>query len=197
MTEAPGVRWNNLFDDLESQLEQELSAEELDFRAEEERLRIGRMSLRPRLAALIGTPKVTILFADDSRLSLQIATVGKDWLGGEVVDSTPRRTQCIIPMTAVAGLDLTAEQIAASLSPEVVEPALSATLALAFALRDLSRRRRAVDLTLGAGALHGTIDRVGRDHFDLAVHERGAQRRQAAVSAMRVIPFSELRLLRL
>jgi hypothetical protein len=46
------MRWDNLFDDLESQLEQELSAEEIDLQAEEERLRLARLGIRDRLRSL-------------------------------------------------------------------------------------------------------------------------------------------------
>ena len=45
------MRWDKLFDDLESQLEREITAEELDLDAEEERLRLGRLSVRERLVA--------------------------------------------------------------------------------------------------------------------------------------------------
>ena len=37
------MRWESLFDDMESQLEQELGAEDEQLRAEEERLRLGRL----------------------------------------------------------------------------------------------------------------------------------------------------------
>lgn len=46
------MRWDDLFDDLESQLEQELGAEDVDLLAEEERLRLGRLTLRDRLLAM-------------------------------------------------------------------------------------------------------------------------------------------------
>ena len=46
------MRWQNLFDDLEGQLESELGAEEVDLLAEEERLRLGRLSLRDRIRAI-------------------------------------------------------------------------------------------------------------------------------------------------
>ena len=42
----------HLFDDLEGQLERELTAEEQDLGIEEERLRLGRLSVRDRIAAL-------------------------------------------------------------------------------------------------------------------------------------------------
>ena len=51
------MRWDNLFDDLESQLEQGLTAEEVDLRAEEERLRLGRLGLRERIAAILQAQK--------------------------------------------------------------------------------------------------------------------------------------------
>jgi len=63
-------------------------------------------------------------------------------------------------------------------------------------LRDLCRRR-AVDLVLAAGEVHGTIDRVGRDHVDIAVHERGEARRPGAVREVRIVPFATLQLVRL
>jgi hypothetical protein len=44
--------------------------------------------------------------------------------------------------------------------------------------------------------LHGTIDRVGRDHLDIAVHERGVMRRETAVTEYRIVPFSSLVLVR-
>ncbi len=46
------MRWDHLFDDLEGQLERELTAEEQDLGIEEERLRLGRLSVRDRVAAL-------------------------------------------------------------------------------------------------------------------------------------------------
>ena len=46
------MRWDNLFSDLESQLEYGLHAEENDLHDEEERLRLGRLSLRDRLLQL-------------------------------------------------------------------------------------------------------------------------------------------------
>ena len=51
------MRWDNLFDDLESQLEQGLTAEELDLKAEEERLRLGRLGLRDRIVAILHAQK--------------------------------------------------------------------------------------------------------------------------------------------
>ncbi|MDI1335854.1 MAG: hypothetical protein PSU94_06675, partial [Lacunisphaera sp.] len=72
------MRWEHLFDDLESQLEQELTAEELDLEGEEERLRLGRLSVRDRLVALAsvaapaapGAPRIVVTLGAGERLGV-------------------------------------------------------------------------------------------------------------------------------
>jgi hypothetical protein len=197
------MRWDNLFDDLESQLEQELGAEEGDLLAEEERLRLGRLTLRDRIIAMARPgdappEQLRLALRDGSAVTVAIASIGRDWLVGELIGA--RRGSCLVPLTAVATLLPTSEQLARSVGAELaVEPAvsLSARLGLAFVLRDLCRRRAAVDLSPASGErLHGTIDRVGRDHLDLAEHEPGVPRRAASVGRIRILPFSELVLVR-
>jgi len=197
------MRWDNLFDDLESQLEQELGAEEGDLLAEEERLRLGRLALRDRMIAMTrqgdGPPEqLRLALRDGSAVSVAVGSIGRDWLVGELIGA--RRGSCVVPMGAVAALLPTAEQLARSVAAEpAVEPSasLSARLGLAFVLRDLCRRRAGVDLSTASGErVHGTIDRVGRDHLDLAEHEPGLPRRAASVGRIRILPFSELLLVR-
>lgn len=200
------MRWDNLFDDLESQLEHELSAEDIDLQAEEERLRLGRMSIRDRLAALhegssdAGGYLVRVVLAGGSTIAVHPVALGKDWLSGDLVDESSRRNQCIVPLATVGGFILEHSQVARSLTtPLTSEPSrgLSARLSLVFVLRDLCRRRRALDFDLISGTIHGTIDRVGRDHLDLAIHERGAPRRESEVLQHRIVPLSQIRLVRL
>jgi len=197
------MRWDDLFDDLESQLEQELGAEEGDLLAEEERLRLGRLTLRDRLIAMSRAgdgpfEQVKLAMRDGSVVTVAVGSTGRDWLVGELVGA--RRGSCIVPLTAVAALLPTPEQLTRSVVVEpVAEPPvlLSARLGLAFVLRDLCRRRAAVDLSTASGELlHGTIDRVGRDHLDLAEHEAGVPRRAASVGRIRILPFGELLLVR-
>jgi hypothetical protein len=197
------MRWDNLFDDLEGQLEQELGAEETDLRAEEERLRLGRLTLRDRLLALsVGADAapVRVSLTDGSTLDLAPRTFGRDWISGDVVDHSSRRAQFILPLDAIAGLRLTRAQVRNSLEDAATtenERGLSRRLGLAFVLRDLCRRREAVELVLNDGMVGGTIDRVGRDHLDLAVHETGTARRESLVSHYRIVPFSRVLLLKL
>lgn len=197
------MRWNNLFDDLESQLEHELGAEDSDLQAEEERLRIGRMSIRDRLWALhehsAGTQYLVRLDVGGSLVRIAPTGLGKDWLSGSVVDDTERRPQVIVPLRSIRSIILDREQSTNSLAPSasVAHTGLSVRLGITFVLRDLCRRRCELDLVLGGGAVHGTIDRVGRDHLDIAVHEAGTPRRSTAVAQYRMVPIDQVLLVRL
>ncbi len=199
------MRWDNLFNDLEGQLEHELGAEETDLRAEEERLRLGRLSLRDRLVALGSANgadsswSVRVVLGSGSTLDLRPRTIGRDWVSGDIADDSARNAQFILPLAAIAGLILSRAQVRDSLedvSNGESERGLARRLGLPFVLRDLCRRRSSVELVLGGGSITGTIDRVGRDHLDLAEHEAGTARRESQVSHYRVVPFSGLILVR-
>ncbi|MGL4339142.1 MAG: hypothetical protein ACRCSP_01780 [Rhodoglobus sp.] len=194
------MRWESLFDDLESQLEREISADEVDLDAEEERLRLGRLSVRDRLVALQDAASESsllrfgVVLANGDRVVVNPVMIGRDWLSADLVEESPRRRQCIIPLTSISGFSMSSSQLLASLQVrardgEAAHPTLSARLGLPFVLRDLCRRRRSVEVVTMAGVIHGTIDRVGRDHFDLAVHERGSARRATAVTELRLVPL--------
>jgi len=207
------MRWDSLFDDLEGQLEQELRADELDQRAEEERLRIGRLGLRDRLLAIHGaamsapgrshgeTPAdegaVRVILNSGERIDVRPLAFGRDWFTARLVGDGRARRQCVVPLAAVDALVLTGAQVESSLAPVDSEPSLASRLTLPFLLRDLCRRRAAVDVRTLLGDVHGTIDRVGRDHFDLATHESGRARRRSAVIDYRTVPIDRLVLLRL
>lgn len=199
------MRWDDLFDDLESQLEQGLNAEEVDLRAEEERLRLGRLSVRDRLLSIYeshgrGDDYVIRLdLASGEAVPLHPLSFGKDWVSGDIRDGSAARRQCIIPLASVAGVVVTANQVRESLTARRDESAgsLSARLGLAFVLRDLCRRRVAVEAVTATLSVRGTIDRVGRDHFDVAVHEPGSARRESAVTEYRLVPFAQLAMVRL
>ena len=193
------MRWENLFDDLESQLEQGLSAEEVDLRAEEERLRLGRLGMRDRLVALHSAGgDIHVVLANEQPLVVRPLAFGRDWLSGALVEQTRRKPQCILPIAAIAALTLSREQVTASVDPPAAEhrtPNLADRLGLPFVLRDLCRRRSAVRVTTMQATHHGTIDRVGRDHLDLAMHLPGDARRESAISQYRVVPFEQLLLI--
>ncbi|MGN6126320.1 MAG: hypothetical protein ACTHON_07125 [Humibacter sp.] len=209
------MRWDNLFADLEGQLEHELGAEDLELRVEEERLRLGRLSLRDRMRALSdpGEPGAPLLLwlADGSTVRLRPATFGRDWVSGELVpegrhgvERARTSTRALVPLDAVVSIGLTDAQVAPSLEasgeqerPQDAAPRLIDRLGLAFALRDLARRRSAVTVVTLAGTMHGTIDRVAKDHLDLALHEPDAPRRAMNVRGIRIVPMAAVVLVRL
>ena len=199
------MRWDHLFDDLESQLEHEFGAEEVDLLAEEERLRLGRLALRDRLRAMVPesteSAPLRLLLRDGSRVSLALGAVGRDWIAGEVASESQSRslTSCVVPVAAISACFPDAAQLAASTDPGDGGSAvgsLAARLGLPFVLRDLCRRRAALHITTRREQVHGTIDRVARDHLDLAEHDPGVARRDRAVHAIRLLPLAELVLVR-
>jgi hypothetical protein len=209
------MRWDNLFDDLESQLEHELGVEDLELRVEEERLRLGRLSLRDRLRAASGEgdphrAPLRLWLADGGTARLRPTTFGRDWVCGDLAGEERDRgalhgslSRAIVPLDAIAAVGLDDDQVADSL---LVEPAQDAArhdtprlidrLGLAFALRDLARRRSAVAVTMRSGMLYGTIDRVARDHFDLAMHDPGVPRRPGNVRGTRIVSTAALVMVR-
>lgn len=196
------MRWDNLFDDLEGQLELELNAEEVDLRAEEERLRLGRLSLRDRLTSLAreqgGAGAFRIVLVSGATVTVRPATFGRDWLAGDLLDGPACGAQCVLPLAAVAGVVLAAGQVGASLAAESEGAArIVDRIGLSFVLRDLCRRRASLELLTPLGPLTGTLDRVGRDHVDLAVHPAGTLRRANEVQQYRIVPFAQIHLVRL
>jgi hypothetical protein len=196
------ARWGNFFADLEGQLAHELEAEEQELRGEEERLRLGRMSLRDRLEAVrlaadASDGLVTVVLVTGRELGVRIATTGRDWFAADLIEESARQSQVVVPFTAVSGLVLRERQVPGSVkSAPVDDRALTARLGLAFVLRDFARRRRALEIVSLTGQFHGTIDRVGRDHFDVAVHEPNTPRRQSSVTQFRVVLFTQIAFIR-
>lgn len=191
------MRWDSLFDDLESQLERERTAEELDLEAEEERLRLGRLAIRDRLVALAVSPgqrPLRLALAGGIRLVVHPHTIGRDWLSAALPDGR----QCVVPLASIASISLSQVEVATSLRDNGGTPleTVSGRLGLPFVLRDLCRRRRQVEVTTADGMLVGTIDRVGRDHVDLAVHEAGTPRRESAVRDVLMVPIARILLVR-
>ncbi len=201
------MRWQNLFDDLETQLLLEREAEADDRRIEAERLRAARLTLADRLRSSTVRAGVRIRLVDGTSVALRRLHSGADWLAGEELLASGAVVGCVIPLLAVAALELAP---ADSSRPRCEDrdradfaddraPVLSPTaerLTLAIVLGDLARRRLPVTAMTSIGRSHGTIDRVGADHFDLAMHDAGTPRREDAVRVIAVTPFAQLRLVR-
>lgn len=187
------MRWESLFDDLGSQLEQGLSIEEDALAREEERVRIARLGLRDRLVAMTGRP-ITVTVRAGSALTLTVEHVGRDWVAGAGAGEPGGGV--IVPFGAIASVALPLEWSRASLASAPERDILTARLGLAFVLRDLARRRLYAEIILPVGSSAGTLDRVGRDHVDIAEHERDEPRRDRVVRRARLIPFEAIECVR-
>jgi hypothetical protein len=109
----------------------------------------------------------------------------------------PDGRQCIVPVASIASISLSQVEVATSLQGgDGTHDTISGRLGLAFVLRDLCRRRRQVEVLTADGVLVGTIDRVARDHVDLAVHEAGTPRRESAVRDVLMLPMTRILLVR-
>lgn len=178
------MRWDSLFEDLEAQFSAERALVTESEISERARVELAGIDLGDRLRGAAGAQIGMVLRAGNS-VRGTLSHVGGDWL---VVTEGGR--QWLVPYASVSYFD--------GLGRLARKPTsrLQSPLGLATALRGLSRDRADVTVHMASGAtadhrLHGVIDRVGRDHFDLA-DTRGEARRPGAVSAVMTIPFASL-----
>jgi len=201
------VRWDNLFDDLEGQWETARLAEERDQRAEEERVRVARTVVRDRLRALTASDQgrpLRLSLSDGTWVDIRAKVLGRDWLSGDLVvpgeaSASREERACILPLASVHALAMDRDQIRTSLQPVSELPperGIVDRIGLPFVLRDLCRRRARVELRLAGSVVGGTLDRVARDHVDVAVHEAGTPRRESAVLGYRLVPLVGIVLVR-
>ncbi len=195
------MRWDLLFDDLESQLDREQRDEERALAIEGERLRLGRLTLRDRLTAISratddGDVIVRVELHGGAVMALRPLTFGRDWMSAESRAAGRRSRQCVVPLAAIAAVLPSRSQLDPSLEPVPESSArLAERIGLPFVLRDLCRRRTPVRLTTVDGVVHGTLDRVARDHVDLALHEPDSPRREREVQGYRIVPLARVLLI--
>jgi len=194
------MRWDLLFDDLATQLDVEQRAEERALELEEQRLRLSRLSLRERLqelgSALGASGGIRVQLRGGTLLTIRPAAFGRDWLSADLVERSPARS-CVLPLAAVAAIVPERAQLDAPPGAEraPAAPSLVDRISLSFVLRDLCRRRTPIAVATADGDLHGTLDRVARDHVDLALHEPGLPRRDDNLQGYRIVPLEHVRLI--
>ena len=224
------MRWDNLFDDLERQLEREKDSVVDHQVLDEERQRQAALTMQQRLknltpteltihqnpdgkAPLMPVPlmPVRLTLTSGMELSLQPIRHGRNWCAVDVLAPTSLAGQGILALAAIAHLTLTPLQVATSLGslvrasgepsalstepstePSTVPPKLADRIGLSFVLRDLSRRRRTVEIHARQGIYRGTIDRVSADHCDIAEHPGEEPRRNANVRRFVVVALSQV-----
>lgn len=186
------MRWDRLFEDLETQLASEWEAERAALESESERLRLARLPLRERLRDLRG--REIVVAAGGDPIAGEVVAVGADVLALRIAGSAPAGL-ALVPLWAPLRITAAHEDLlrSARAEPEASVSPLTERMTLGFLLRDLARKRHAVRLALASGVeLSGTLDRVGADHLDLAEHEPGTPRRSQNVRGYRLIAFSAL-----
>ncbi|GAB3600918.1 hypothetical protein [Microbacterium tumbae] len=185
-----------MFEDLEGQLASEWEAERAALDAESERLRISRLDLRSRLRALCeADAAVQVDLAGIRTLTLRAQELGADWIGASADGD---HGISIVPLDSIRGIRMDHGLLLSTLEPAQSGASLRERMTLGFVLRDLARRRVPVWIDDPDGLrLHGTIDRAGADHLDLAEHDAGTPRRAQEVRGMRIVPFNAIVRLRL
>ncbi|HET6394631.1 MAG TPA: hypothetical protein VFG13_17530 [Blastococcus sp.] len=182
------MRWQQLFDDLQSQFEAEEAAAERAESASRTRAELGGVRLAERLAGALGSP-VALDVRGAGRVAGVLVDRGPDWL--LLADDLGRdQLVALAAVRSVAGLGR---------RTALPEPAdgVRARLDLRRALRGLVRDRASVQLVLDDGAtMTGTLDRVGADYVELAEHPADAQRRSEAVQGVRAVVIGAVALVR-
>jgi hypothetical protein len=182
------MRWDSLFDDLESQIA-ETDRLALDAEVNERtRAEMVGLELVDRLRAGLGC-RLTVHVAGGESFSGVLTHAGGDAL---VLDE--EQHQLLIPYAAaVRYMGLGRVSLAEASS-------VRRGIGLASALRGMARDRAELSVLTGnAGGivrLAGVIDRVGRDYFDLAVLAPGEARRSHQVGQIATIPFAALAAIR-
>ncbi|MGN6613069.1 MAG: hypothetical protein ACTHLJ_14955 [Angustibacter sp.] len=177
------MRWENLFADLEGELEAAEAAERQGEVAERTRVELAQVPWADRLAA---AREVSLDLLGGTCVRGAVATVGDGW--AVVATSGQPRAPVVVRLAAVVSAQGLGRPAHAPGRAQVER-----RLALAAAVRRIARDRSPVTFALVDGRrLVGTIDAVGADHVDLAEHPAGESRRSAGVSRALTVPLGAL-----
>jgi hypothetical protein len=182
------MRWQQLFDDLQWQFDAEEAAAELAESASRTRAEVGAVRLIERLGGAVGSA-VGVDVHGAGRVAGVLTDTGPDWL---LIEDDRGREQ-LVALAAVRTVAGLGRRTAAP------EPAggVRARLDLRRALRGLVRDRSAVQVVLDDGAaLTGTLDRVGADYVELALHAADEPRRSESVQGVRAVVIGAIAVVR-
>ncbi|MCH8570108.1 hypothetical protein LSI54_01825 [Nesterenkonia sp. AY15] len=156
------MRWDALFEDLETQLGAAQTAELTAASAEASRLEASRLEFAERLRAH-RERELGLQIAGGQRLVVRVGAVGADWLAGAVLPHS-----VLVPLTSILAVDGMARAAARS------EPSASRRrLSITAPLRRLARDRELVSVFGTQGLLaSGLIAAAGRDFVEIAPTRR-------------------------
>lgn len=182
------MRWDSLFADLEAQATAAGLAQraaEVDERARMESARVG---LVDRLRAAVGC-ELRLHCMGGIVVAGTLRRVGADWA---LVDEAAGQ-QAVVPIAAVlafGGLGWLS-------AVPGVDGKVGSRLGLSSVLRGIGRERVGVRAyLLDSMVFAGTVDRVGADFVELAVHPVGQPRRRGDVRDRLVVRFAALAVVR-
>ncbi len=172
------MRWERLFADLEAQFEADEQAVADGEVSDLTRAERSHLPLRDRLRAHIGT-ELRWSVAQGAIFDAGLVDVGADW-----VLLRGAREEMLTPIGALRFVE------GLTRSALVDDSQLARRWRFGLVVRGLARDRAVVSLRLRDGdAFTGTIDRVGADHLDLALHQADLPRRGSAVQSVRCVPL--------
>lgn len=190
------MRWDRLFDDLEGHFEHELDAAEQAEVADRIRAQRSRLSLAGRLREHRGP--IRVLLRHGRLVIGELVDAGADWCE---IEGDPRG-RTVVPVEGIVevdglrpvdtpGDDAPEPGMATGLGVGGIPGGVASRLRLGHPLRRLARDREVVEIVDALGReLVGTIDAVGADAFDLALHPRELPRRRANLTGRPTVPFS-------
>jgi hypothetical protein len=192
------MRWDRLFTELEGRFDQLADEQAAAERADRERVSIGAVTAIERLAGALDH-QVRIGLAGGAVVAGELRAVGPDWL--LVVEGEQR--DCVVPWRSVAIVQ------GVTATTGTAPSGLDLRLDLRRALRGLVRDRAPVQVAVagwtgggpsatggGSGELIGTIDRVGADFIEVALHAAWEPRRAGAVRSVALVPLASVLLVR-
>ena len=182
------MRWDDLFRDLEAQLEAAASAEQDAEVADRSRREAALLGLVDRARAAVGHP-VVVRVLGAGPVDGTLTDVGSQWL----LLADPAGREALVPLAAVVSVAGLRAWSGTPGSPGQV----FVRLGLGSALRGIARDRAAVQAWLIDGStVSGTVDRVGADFVEISEHATGELRRSGEVTGVRTVPFAGLALVR-
>ena len=194
MAQRGGMRWERLFADLDDRFEELADEQMLAELAERTRAAAGAIRLTARLAGARGRP-LRVSTTAGAVLGGTLAGVGPDWV---LLREAPGR-EVVIALSQVS----TVQGLTAGTG--TAPTGVGLRLDLRHVLRTVARDRAPVAVLLlgssGSGAsgsditgseITGTLDRVGADFVELAVHAPWEPRRATDVRTVLMLPLANV-----
>lgn len=197
------MRWDRLFSDLEARFDEIADSEAVAEMPDRQRVAVGAVGLTQRLAGSLGQP-IRVRVAGGAAVGGVLSRVGPDWLllaerqGRDVLIAT-RAVALVEGLTAVTALPLSS---------------VALRLDLRHVIRGLARDRSPVVVLVAGSAVSGatgaaepgpalsgteitgTIDRVGADFAEVAVHAAWEPRRAGTVRSVVLVPLAAVLMIR-